>query len=177
MAAQPLQGTRNAHPGGVLGHAEAYPDFGQAAALEEAQQDGLAVRRAQARHSIIEERLDRLPDRIAVAGGAGLPRLRVQHSRHFPLRDLLFVSQAALFPSDGVAGGKPRCLEQPTGQAVPAAQPGCLFRQDKENGLRDIFGEFRVADFPPTGGVDQAQVPMNESGKGGLRLVFHIPAQ
>jgi len=56
--------------------------------------------------------------------------------------------------------------EQPTGQGFVVAQGAGFFRENDEDGLRDLFRVMRIAGLPERNGIDEVHVARHQGGEG-----------
>ncbi len=166
VVAQFFQGAFDAFVGGVFGEAENGADFLMGFALEKAQHDGVAVGFLELADTFIEQGAQLVPRHC----GGGESFIHGE--------GLLFTGAAALFATDGFAGGKARAGVQPAGEGVPARQRAGLAGEINKNRLRGVLGERGIAiRLAQRDGVNQVYMPTHEFRKGGAGAFLGIPPQ
>lgn len=163
--AELFQGAGDAFFRGIHAGAEGLADFAQGLAFVKAEEDGATVLAGQRGNGGIEQGPDLLPG--AVVGF-------IQEGLHI---SFLFVSMPAEAAADKIIGGETGGLKQPTGQGFIVPQGAGLSSQDDEDGLRDFLGLVGVADLAKGDGINEADVALDERGKGFIGMIFRILPQ
>ncbi len=91
---------------------------------------------------------------------------------------LLFAMMTTLLAAHGLGGGEMSAGIKPADQGFAFRQGRGLAREIREDRLRHILREMRVAiHLPQRRRIDQVHVPPHQFGKGILRICFGIPAK
>ena len=115
-------------------------------------------------HGFVEQGLDVRP---VVGGGV----------RGIHLGGDLFAHLAAGFAANHIDRGAARDLIQPRCQNRIRLQPGGAAREIDEDRLGDLFGELGRADLAQGGGIDQAEMALDEFGEGILGVLLSVARQ